>query len=219
MNPLNRRLIVAVIVLSSSTGALVTGTAGAASRRSSCAARVASVARTTDAGGRYARVARSGVVEVFSPTGSGFGAFHYVCRSRTGTVHRFARNSGGASDHDVVTSSIAVRGPDVAYRTSVRDDGHGSERFVVRSGLTGRVLRDTGAVPSTETGAPRTDQLVLLRHAAIAWATRDAGVHVTDRDGDHILEPPDGTQPTRLRATATTLSWVRGGRRESARLP
>jgi hypothetical protein len=219
MTPLHRRTIVAIIVLSSPAGALVAGSTASASPRSSCAARVASAARATDAGGRFVRVARSGSIEVFSPKGAGFGAFHYVCRSRTGALHRFARNSGGAADRDVVTSSIVARGSEVAYRTSVRGDGHGSERFVVRSGLTGEVLTDTGALRSTETGPPRTDQLVLLPHATIAWATRDAGVHVTDGDADHVLAAPDGATPTRLRATATTLSWTENGRRVSARLP
>jgi hypothetical protein len=213
-----RRLVVAVVVLSSPAPVLLPASAASARPVATCAARVAAAAKKTDAGGRFERVARSSSIEVYAPDGPGFGAYHYVCRRSTGTLHRFARNSGGAAASDVVTTSFAARGNVFAYRTSVRGDTS-SERFVARDGRTGRVLRDTGAVRSTEQGDPRSDQLVLLPGAAIAWATKDAGVHVTDAHGDHVVGAPTGRQPTRLRATATTLRWTEGGRRLHARLP
>ncbi|MDO9408360.1 hypothetical protein [Patulibacter sp.] len=177
-------------------------------------------AARTDAGGTFVRVGRSSTVEVFAATKSGTGAYHYACRRRDGVLHRFARDSTGAtSGPDRLTVSFRVRGSDVAYRTTEIGDAASTDEFVVIDGRTGEVLRDTGRLGSREHRAPREDQLQLLSHARIAWATRALGVHVLDHDGDHLLAPASAGEAYKLRATATRLSWTAGGERRHARLP
>jgi hypothetical protein len=202
-------------------GLAAAGPAAPAQARSTvdCAARVEAAVARTDAGGTFVRVGRSSTLDVFSPKGQGLGAFHYACRRRDGVLHTFARNSSGAADVDVLTGSIRVRGSAVAYRTSTFDGDASTDRFVVIDGRTGKVLRDTGKIASKATRAPREDQLVLLSGARIGWGTKAAGVHVLDADGDHQLAPASEGEPTRLGATATSLTWTVAGTRRHAPLP
>ncbi|WP_026912140.1 hypothetical protein [Patulibacter minatonensis] len=213
-----RRLLLAALAVGSPAAAVVPASTGAAATTTSCASRVAAAAKRTDAGGTFNRVARSSSVQVFAPKGAGFGAYHYACWARTGALHRFARNSTGTASTDVLTVSIVVRGDALAYRTASRGD-RSRDRFVVRDGRTGKVLRDTGEVTTSEKGGPRSDQLVLLPGAVIAWSAAGSGVHVTDADGDHVLAPAADGRATKLSTTTRTVSWTSGGERHHAPLP